>query len=436
MNRRDAMHCVSTITNTTNFNSLIMKFILNLFFLFAAPTLFAQNIIEFRGIDRTGHFNETGLLKQWPESGPELIQKIGDIGKGYSHPILVEEIIFVTGIKQDTLDVISAYNLKGELLWETPYGRSWTKSYTDSRSTPTFENGRLYVSSGTGQVNCIEAKTGKIIWQVDAIKLYNGEIYVHGDAENPMIVGNLVVFTTGGEECTMVALNKTDGSLVWKVKSIGGAKSYASPVVIQHHGIRMILAQTSENLVAINPENGEILWHYNLIRFHKHEQGVGANTNPPLYFGGEIFVTSGYDHPGIKLALSTDGKSVTEIWKNDTIDTHHGGVVLVDGNLYASNWQNNSKGRWASVNWETGRTNWETEWFNKGSTVSADGMLYIYEEKSGNIALVEPSPDKLKIISTFKVTGGEGPHWAHPAIYNGKLLIRHGNALMVYDIKK
>ena len=413
-----------------------MKFILCLLFIFVTPYLFSQEIIEFRGVQRTGHYNETGLLKQWPEAGPELILKIEGIGKGFSHPILVDNIIFITGIKKDTIDVLTSFNLKGELLWETAYGRSWTKSYTDSRSTPTFENGKIYVSSGTGQVNCIEAKTGKIIWQVDAIKKYNGEIYNHGDAENPLLAGNLLVFTTGGEENTMVAFNKTDGSLVWKAKSLGGDKSYASPVLIQHNGISMIVAQTSENLVAINPENGEILWHYNLIQYHLHEQGVGANTNPPLYFNGEIFVTSGYNHPGTKLALSADCKSVQEIWKNDTIDTHHGGVVLVDGNLYGSNWQNNSKGRWTSVNWNTGRTNWESEWFNKGSTVFADGMLYIYEEKSGNVALVEPSPEKLKIISTFKIKEGEGPHWAHPAIYDGKLFIRHGNDLMIYDIKK
>ena len=413
-----------------------MKFIFILFFFFATPALFSQEITEFRGIQRTGHFNETGLLKQWPAGGPKLILKIEGFGKGYSHPILIDEIIYVTGIKNDTLDVLSTYNLKGELLWETPYGRSWTKSYTDSRSTPTFENGKIYVSSGTGQVNCMDAKTGKIIWRVDAIKDYKGEIYNHGDAENPLLVGDLVVFTTGGEENTMVALRKTDGLLVWKTKSLGGSKSYASPVVIQHNGISIILAQTAENLIAINPENGEIIWHYNLIQFHLLQQGVGANTNPPLYFNNEIFVTSGYDHPGIKLALSDDGKSVQEAWKNDTIDTHHGGVVLVDGNLYGSNWQNNSKGRWVSVNWETGRTNWETELFNKGSTIYADGMLYIYEEKSGNVALVEPSPENLKIRCTFKVTEGEGPHWSHPAIYNRKLFIRHGNALMVYDIKK
>lgn len=413
-----------------------MKIILYLIFIFSTPALFSQEIIEFRGIQRTGHFNESGLLKHWPDAGPELVLKIEGIGKGYSHPVLVEDIIFVTGIKKDTTDVLSACNLKGELLWETVYGRSWTKSYTDSRSTPTFENGKIYLSSGTGQVNCIDAKTGKIIWQVDAIKKYNGEIYDHGDAENPLVFKDIVVFTTGGEENTMVALNKTDGSLVWKTKSLGGSKSYASPIIIQHNETNMILAQTAENLIAVNPVDGEIIWYYNLIQYHLHKQGVGANTNPPLYSKGEIFVTSGYNHPGIKLAISSDGKSVQEIWKNDTIDTHHGGVVLIDGNLYGSNWKNNANGGWASVNWETGRTNWEAEWYNKGSTIYADGMLYIYEEKSGNVALVEPSPESMKIKSTFKVTDGEGPHWAHPAIYDGKLFIRHGNSLMVYDIKK
>jgi outer membrane protein assembly factor BamB len=412
-----------------------MKFILTISFFISVLNLLSQEIVEFRGIGRSGHFNETGLLKQWPENGPVVWLKIEGIGKGFSQPIVADNNIFVTGIKEDTTDVLSAYDINGKLIWETIYGHSWTRTYIDSRSTPTYENDKLYVASGTGQVNCIDAKSGKIIWQVDAIKTFNGEIYKHGDAESVLLTKNAVVYTTGGAENTMVALKKTDGSLVWKTKSLGGAKSYASPVIIQHNGADIILAQTSENLVAVNPANGEILWHYNLIRYHLHDQGVGANTNPPLYSESAIFVTSGYNHPAIKLALSPDGKSVQEIWKNDTLDTHHGGVVLVNGNLYGSNWQNNSKGRWASLNWETGRTNWETEWFNKGSTIYADGMLYLYDEKSGNVALAESSAENLKIISTFKIKEGEGPHWAHPAIYDGKLFIRHGNVLMVYNIK-
>ncbi|QGY43050.1 PQQ-binding-like beta-propeller repeat protein [Maribellus comscasis] len=406
-----------------------------LLLLLYAGALFSQEIIEFRGDNRSGIYNESALLKEWPESGPEVFLEIEGVGKGYSQPIFADETIFITGIKEDTIDILSAYNLKGELLWDIPYGRSWTASYIDSRSTPTYENKKLYVSSGTGQVNCIDALTGKVVWQVDAIKEYGGEIFKHGDAEALLLIDDAVLYTTGGEENALVALNKKDGSLVWKTKSMGGAKSYASPVLINHNGKKIILAQTSEDFIAVAPEDGRIIWSFDLLQFHTESIGVGAQTNPPLYRNGEIFQTSGYNHPGILFSLSEDGGSVEIKWKNDTLDTHHGGTVLVDGNIYGSTWTNNARGKWASVNWDTGKTNWETDWQNKGSVIFADGMLYLFEEKRGNVALVKPSPEKLKIISTFKVDKGVGPHWAHPAIYNGMLFIRHGDVLMVYNIK-
>lgn len=412
-----------------------MKQTIAILFLLISTTIFSQNLVEFRGVERTGHYNETGLLKQWTKTGPKLIYKIKGLGKGYSQPIFFEGKIFVSGIKEDTIDILSAYNLKGELLWETPYGRSWTKTFSDSRSTPTFENGKLYISSGTGQLNCIGANSGKIIWAVDVIKNYDGEIHKYGDAESPLVLENSVVFVTGGNENTMVAFNKNDGSIKWKTKSLGGAKSYASPVVITHNNREMILVQTTDNLISISPENGEIIWSYNLIQYHTNKLGIGGNTNPPLYFNNEIFVTSGYNHFAVMLSLSENGNSVQLKWKNDTIDNHHGGVVLIDGNIYGANWQSTSRGNWVSVNWETGIVNWETKWINKGSIITADGLLYLYEERKGNVALVEPSPTSLKIISTFKVKDGVGPHWAHPAIYNGMLFIRHGDILMVYDIK-
>lgn len=412
-----------------------MKIVSAILFILLSISVFSQELVEFRGVGRTGVYKETGLLKKWPENGPAVLLSIEGVGKGFSQPILADNKIFITGIKKDTIDVLSAYNLQGDLLWETPYGRSWTASYIDSRSTPTYENGKLYVCSGTGQVSCVDAATGNLIWQVNASKKYNGEIYKHGDAEALLLTKDVVLYTTGGEQNAMVALSKKDGSLVWKSESRGRAKAYASPVLINHNGKDIILAQTSKDIIAIRPGNGDILWNYNLLQYHLISTGVGAQANPALYHNGEIFVTSGYDHPGVMLSLSEDGNSVQLKWKNDTIDTHFGGVVLVDGNIYGSNWENNARGKWASVNWETGRTNWETKWENKGSIIFADGMLYLLEEKRGNVALVEPSPKALKIVSTFKVEEGAGPYWAHPAIYDGKLFIRHGDVLMVYDIK-
>jgi len=148
-----------------------------------------------------------------------------------------------------------------------------------------------------------------------------------------------------------------------------------------------------------------------------------------------LYITGGYNHVGIMFKLSEDASSVEKTWTDTTLDCHHGGVVLVDGNIYGSNWFDNSRGNWCSVDWKTGKMNYEKNWFTKGSIIYADGMLYCYEEKNGNFGLVKPDPQQFEVISSFKVPMGKGPHWAHPSIRDGMLYVRHGDVLMAFDIR-
>lgn len=412
-----------------------MKFsLIAIFFFFTVKIILSQGIAEFRGPGRQGVYSETGLLKKWPAQGPELALTLSGFGKGYSQPVVYNNTIYVSGTI-DSLDLVSAYTMQGKQLWQTVYGKYWIRTYPENRSTPTVEGDRIFIASGVGEVCCLNSITGEIVWKVDASTVFKGEIHKHGEAESLLLTDKAVVYTTGGEENSMVALNKVDGGLIWKSESLGGSKSYASPILIEKAGIKIILTQTAGHLMAIDAENGVVLWNHDLMQYHEIEQGKGANTNPPLVFNNDIFVTSGYDHPALMFTLAGDGRSVTLKWKNDILDCHLGGVVRIDGSIYGSNWQHNSKGKWVSVDWETGKVNWETEWFNKGATIAADGFIYMMEEKSGNIALVEPEKESMKVISTFRMTDGEGPYWAHPAIYQGKLFIRRGNVLNVYDIK-
>jgi outer membrane protein assembly factor BamB len=133
--------------------------------------------------------------------------------------------------------------------------------------------------------------------------------------------------------------------------------------------------------------------------------------------------------------LSKDGANIKRVWNDSTLDVHHGGVVLIDGFIYGSNWENNRNGNWVCLDWKTGKVMYETKWINKGSIIAAEGMLYCYEEKEGNLALLKASPKGFDIISSFKIEKGSGQHWAHPVISDGRLYLRHGEALMVYDIK-
>jgi outer membrane protein assembly factor BamB len=392
-----------------------------------------NEISQWRGPVRDGIYPETNLLKKWSADGPALKLKIENVGKGLSQPVVYKNTIYITGLKSDSLDVISAFGMEGKLLWEKTYSRAWIRTYPESRGTPTIENDRIYLIGGMGELVCLSTNGGEVIWRKEPLKDFEGKNMHWGNVESVLLTNEAALYVTGGDQTTLVAYQKETGDLLWKSKSVGGSKSYASSSLVEWAGMKIVLVQTSDDLIGIDAGNGNILWSYNTIQYHT-EKGKGEAANTPLFHNGDVFITYGNEQPAMLFHISGDGKSVSLKWKNDVLDTHHGGLVLLNGAIYGSTMLDNTRGNWASVDWETGKTNWETTWFTKGSVIAADGMLYFYEEKGGNVALVKPDSNELKIISTFQVKGGEGPHWAHPSIYNKMLLIRHGSVLLVYDI--
>ncbi len=143
----------------------------------------------------------------------------------------------------------------------------------------------------------------------------------------------------------------------------------------------------------------------------------------------------GYDYPAVMLEMDTLGTSVSELWRDQTFDNHHHGVIELDGKIYGSNWKGNNKGKWVCMDWKSGEISYVADWINKGSIIYADGLFYVLEEKSGTVGLIKPNPESFEVISSFKLEGGNGPFWSHPFIANGKLYLRHGDVLFVYQIK-
>ncbi len=395
----------------------------------------SDDVSQWRGPERDGIYLAEGLLKKWPEGGPPLVLKIEDIGKGYSQPVVYDNRIFLTGIKSDTMDVISAYSMDGDQLWETEYSRAWERTYPESRATPTIEKDRIYLIGGMGDLVCLDAKNGELLWKHNPDEDYQGNYKGFGVVESVLLTDRDVLYLTGGKETTLVAFHKKTGKLHWKSKSTGGQKAYASSSLVEWNGRDIALVQTSDDLVGIDVADGTVLWTYNTIQYHV-EKGKGEAANTPLYKDGEVFVTYGNNQPGLMFSIPENDSSFQLKWRNDVLDTHHGGLVMLDGTIYGSTMVHNTKGNWAAVDWETGQTLWEKEWYTKGSIIAADGMLYLYEERTGHVALAEPGRDDLNIISQFRVNEGTGPHWSHPAIYQGMLFIRHGDVLMVYDISE
>lgn len=161
-----------------------------------------------------------------------------------------------------------------------------------------------------------------------------------------------------------------------------------------------------------------------------------TNTITPLFDDGMIYITGGYDHAGVMFRLSENGDTITRVWIDTVLDCHHGGVVKVGNYIYGSNWIDNSRGKWCCLEWTTGKLMYESEWFTKGAIIAAGNMLFCLDEKKGNMGMVRATPEKFDVVSSFRVPMGRGPFWAHPVIHNGKLLLRHGDALMIYDISE
>jgi len=392
-----------------------------------------------RGPARDGVYPETGLLKSWPADGPTLLWDTEDVGNGFSSPVIVGDRIYITGLNEDEdMEIFTAYSLDGKKLYQVEYGDIWTGTYPETRTTPSVVNGKAYMVSGSGEIVCIHTDDGSIVWKVNGGEVFEQKTGNWGTSESVLVFDNKVIYTPSGDQTTMVALDAQTGEPVWKTRPLGDIGAYVSPILISYRGKRQIIGSTAVHLTGVNPENGEIEWTFSDWGF-PDMPWPNIAPNSPLFSDGRIFFSHGYDIGGYMLQLNDDLSDVSLLWKTDDLDTHHGGYVLVEGTIYGSNWTDNSQGNWVAVDWNTGETRYEETWSggkSKGSIITADGMLYCYDERRGTVGLVRPNPDKFDVVSEFRITKGGGPHWAHPVIHNGVLYIRHGSALMAYHVKQ
>jgi len=323
-----------------NYGFMKSRIILTAIVLVAFQFINGQVISEWRNIGRSGVYNETGLLKKWPEKGPQLIMSAIDLPKGNSSVAIGRDKLYLTGTTGEN-EVLIALDMKGNKLWETTFGRAWTESFPESRCTPTLDGDRVYVTSGVLDAACIEAETGKIIWSVKVNEKFEGAFGEWGKAESPLVIDDKVFFTPAGNRTTMVALDKMTGETIWESESLKDISSYVSPLLVKHNGIQFIAGVTEKYIFAIAPADGRLLW--------KFDYGSSLHMCTPLYSDGCLFVSTGYDHGNAMLKLSSDSTEPALLWRDTILDTHHGGYVKVDNYIYGSNWLSHSKGRWVCI---------------------------------------------------------------------------------------
>jgi outer membrane protein assembly factor BamB len=390
-----------------------------------------EEVAQWRGPARDGIYPETGLLKAWPAEGPTMLWSYQGLGAGHSSPVIAGDNIFITGIP-DTITsegVLYKFDLNGNLIWKKSYGPDWSENFPGARSTPTVQGDLVYIESGAGAVYCLKASSGEKVWSVDFFTDLAADSVQFGYSESLLVDGDRLICTPGGKTNNVVALDRFSGKLIWRSAGYGEPATYSSPILFNHNGNRLLVNLTATSIIGLNGDSGEMLWRVYQFQDNK----IHANT--PIYHDGKVLVSSASrkDSSGlVLLQLSPDGRKADILWRNQEILNLMGGVVLKEGYVYGSTYL---QARWFCIDFQSGQTKYIARELGGGPVIWADGLFYCYAEREGEIALVDANPEAFKIISRFKVPMGTAEHWAHPVISKGMLLVRHGDAMMVYDIK-
>ena len=380
---------------------------------------------QWRGPNRDGVYPNETLLKTWPNDGPKLLWFTEQIGQGFSSAAVTADRVFITGMI-DGIGILFAFDMDGRLLWKSSYGPEWKGSHPGARTTPTVVGNRIYMLSAHGRAVCFDT-SGKTVWSVDLMQNFKARNIEWGITESPLVDGDRVFCMLGGSSITIVALDRQTGKTILEIKANGEKSGYCSPRLVKHGSKRLILTMTAKSVIGIDADTGAFLWQ------HPHITEYDVNPNTPLFHDGTMLTVSGYGTGCQMFKLSGDGKKITRIWAQDELDSQMGGVILVDGYLYGSGYNNRA---WHCLDWETGVVQFsEKALGNKGNIVLSDGMLYCYSER-GDVAMVRPDPQKFDVVSSFRIRKGSGPHWAHLVIKNGRLYVRHGEVMMVYHISR
>ena len=390
----------------------------------------AQSVYQWRGTERNGIYYESGLLAQWPEDGPQLVWFTENLGPGYAAPVVTDDKVLVMGSENGN-STLFAFDLNGRLLWKSLNGKAFTGSgyasnFPGARSTPTVVGDLVYATSGLGRIGCFNLSTGKEIWAVDMQSDLKGYLNEFSYAESVVTDENTVYCFPGGKEISVAALNRFTGKTIWTSKATGDTTHFVSPILVQLPARKIFVSVSRHSVFGVDCSNGELLWTYNIA--FKYD---GDHCNTPVYDAPYIYmVTNDENGKGaIKLELSSDGKSVREVWTNKQIKNELGGFVVVDHKLVVTTENKN-------LNVLSPATGVVEEKIKApyGGLIFADNKFICYGN-NGEVALYNYQNGQLTAGGTFKISKGSKEHFSHPVIANGILYIRHGEALMAYKIK-
>ena len=379
---------------------------------------------EYRGPGRAGIYAQGAINTQWPSHGPPELWR-QQVGGGYASMVVADSLVF-TIEQRRRREVVAAYRLEdGRQVWE----HSWPSRFSESmggdgpRATPTWDDGRVYALGGNGDLFCLAADDGAVLWRRNILKDARAPNLTWGMSASPLVVDDSVVAIPGGGNGKSVfAYDKHTGEIRWS--ALNDKAGYASPQVATLAGRRQLLIVSGQRVLGASLDDGSLLWS------HAWRTSYDANCAQPLVVDEQhVFVSSGYGHGATLLKISANdaGYSVEEVWFNRNMKNKFNSSVLVDNVVYGLD-----EGILAAVDVWTGERLWKQGRYRFGQLLYADGHLIVLSE-DGDLVLVEATPEAHREVVRFESIPGKT--WNVPAIADGRLLVRNQTDMVAYDLR-
>jgi outer membrane protein assembly factor BamB len=378
---------------------------------------------DYRGPARDGHYDESNILTQWPAEGLPMLWK-QPIGGGYASFVVAEGLAFTIEQRRHQ-EVVAAYDVEtGRELWT----QGWDAEFIESmggdgpRATPTWEAGRLYALGAAGDLRCLEAKTGKLIWSKNILTDNGAQNLPWGMSGAPLIVDDKVIVLPGGTSGKSVAAyNKLTGAPVWK--SLNDRQAYTSPMLVTLAGKQQIIMVSASRVVGLEVGDGSLLWEY------PWNTDMGINAAQPIVIDkNHFFISSGYGKGAGLVEVSSNGSSFTarKVWENNLMKNKFNSPVLYNGYVYGLD-----EGILTCLNVETGERKWKGGRYGYGQVILASGHLVVITDQ-GELVLVKATPDQYTEVAKFSAI--EGKTWNYPAIAGGRLLVRNQTQMACFNL--
>jgi outer membrane protein assembly factor BamB len=429
-----------------------------LLLLLATARLQAEDWPEWRGKDRKGVWNETGIIDAFPASGLKVLWRT-PVHVGFSGPAVSNGRVFLTDYTETqpprgTERALALDEKTGKILWtyEWPANYGGIQWPNGPRATPTVDGDRVYMLGTNGKLFCFNVATGAVIWKKDYVADFGADPkqwgFNYGFNGAPIVEGNLLIAMAGGApDSKVIAMNKLTGEVVWHALSSDNDLGNAQPVMITVGGVRQFIAWHPGGIASLDPDTGKIYWQ------HPWTISVGAPT--PVLSGLNLFFTTFFDGP-MMLALDAKHPAAHEAWRGNSrdevqTDKLHGAIstpAIIDGHIYGIC----SYGQFRCLRVSDGQRIWETQAVTKERARFATAQIVTHGDRlfmnndRGELIIVKPSPDGYQEISRtslIKPTSSPGNrrqlvnvNWSHPAYANRHIYARNDEEIICATLAK